>query len=360
MALLKRPLTKETTTIVETNNNNSNGSSGNNKVDTEYETAVKRKKRCSRDDDANNNITSMTASNIKQEDKFSHLPQKKRSLDFGKSNTNEDQDDETLIRETQAALKSLSGSWPEARNNPYRLTEQDENPPPFQNLFEEKQKYEQYSKLTQDETSTYSSLDLLRFHRQKENDQARLNSQDEAPAYEDRKKSAFSQASAFKPPLDVKRNGVIGYNSHVNSSHYATSYGTVDSSTGYLSYPPPPPLPSLPAVSSTHSSLPNTHSHTANSLLATRSPYEDGLKAETLKTESDSSSLKAPEDDKHYTTLQPAGVGSRAASVMQDINRETSSSVSISAADSQVSSTANLIPQPTYSPGSLNRGKCCP
>ncbi|XP_046803154.1 probable serine/threonine-protein kinase tsuA isoform X2 [Lucilia cuprina] len=337
MALLKRPLTKETATIVENNNNN--------KVDTEYETAVKRKKRCSRDDDANNNITTTNVS-IKQEDKLS-LPQKKRTInsntEFAKTNSNEDQDDETLIRETQAALKSLSGSWPEARNNPYRLTEQDENPPQFQNLFEEKQKYENYSKYSTDETSAYSSLDLLRFHRQKENDQARLNTQEE-------KKSAFSQSSAFKPPMDIKRNGVIGYNSHVNSSHYPNSYATAESTSGYLNYPPPslPPPPS----STTH----NTLSHTTASLLASRSPYEDKSTLETLKTENDTTiSHKTLEDDKHYTTLQPAGVGSRAASVMQDINRDTSVSLSVTSAESQVSSTANIIPQPTYSPGSLNR-----
>ncbi|KAM7346603.1 uncharacterized protein ACRADG_006469 isoform 2-T2 [Cochliomyia hominivorax] len=340
MALLKRPLTKETTTtIVETNNNNNNNNSS--KIDTEYETAVKRKKRSSRDDDANNNNNNnnnvISNSTIKHEDKLS-LPQKKRSMDFGKTScNNDDQDDETLIRETQAALKSLSGSWPEARNNPYRLTEQDENPPPFQNLFEEKQK-------------------------QKENDQARLNTQEELPAYEDRKKSAFSQASAFKPPLDIKRNGVIGYN-------YPTSYPTVDSSTGYMSYPPPPthPQATIPPTSliNTSSVMPspitssNTHSLAPHaSLMATRSPYEDRSSMDILKSESDSSSHRAPEDDKHYTTLQPAGVGSRAASVMQDINRETSSTVSVTSADS---STANLIPQPTYSPGSLNRdGNKCP
>ncbi|KNC20824.1 hypothetical protein FF38_11239, partial [Lucilia cuprina] len=343
MALLKRPLTKETATIVENNNNN--------KVDTEYETAVKRKKRCSRDDDANNNITTTNVS-IKQEDKLS-LPQKKRTInsntEFAKTNSNEDQDDETLIRETQAALKSLSGSWPEARNNPYRLTEQDENPPQFQNLFEEKQKYENYSKYSTDETSAYSSLDLLRFHRQKENDQARLNTQEE-------KKSAFSQSSAFKPPMDIKRNGVIGYNSHVNSSHYPNSYATAESTSGYLNYPPPPLPP--PPSSTTH----NTLSHTTASLLASRSPYEDKSTLETLKTENDTTtSHKTLEDDKHYTTLQPAGVGSRAASVMQDINRDTSVSLSVTSAESQVSSTANIIPQPTYSPGSLNRdGNKCP
>ncbi|XP_014255245.2 uncharacterized protein LOC106669907 isoform X2 [Cimex lectularius] len=77
------------------------------------------------------------------------LPQKKRTLiavspsrspakKSSKPNPSlpEEQDDETLIRETEAALKSLSGSWP-ARENNYR--DQDESPA-FENLFEEKKK----------------------------------------------------------------------------------------------------------------------------------------------------------------------------------------------------------------------------
>ncbi|TMW41041.1 hypothetical protein DOY81_013879 [Sarcophaga bullata] len=309
MALLKRPLTKETAAIAE--NNNCNG-----KVDTEYETAVKRKKRCSRDDDANNNNNN----NIKQEEKLC-LPQKKQ---------------------TQAALKSLSGSWPEARNNPYRLPDQDENPPAFQNLFEEKQK-------------------------QKENDQARLNTQEDLISREDHKKSAFSPGSAFKPPLDIKRNGVIGYGAHTNGSHYATAYATPESTTGYMSFAPPPPPPNNlqppppPPPPSSHHQQQQTLSHNTASLLATRSPYDDKSALETLKSEHEATvghknhTLHPDPDDKHYTTLQPAGVGSRAASVMQDINRDQSHVLS-SSSETQVSSTANLIPQPTYSPGSLNRG----
>lgn len=51
-------------------------------------------------------------------------------------------DDETLIRETEAALKSLSGSWPGPRSSFYNrgITEHEERfeSPTFENLFEEK------------------------------------------------------------------------------------------------------------------------------------------------------------------------------------------------------------------------------
>lgn len=56
--------------------------------------------------------------------------------------TDEAVDDETLIRETEAALKSLSGSWPGPRSSFYSrgITEHEDRfeSPTFENLFEEK------------------------------------------------------------------------------------------------------------------------------------------------------------------------------------------------------------------------------
>ena len=56
--------------------------------------------------------------------------------------TDEAVDDETLIRETEAALKSLSGSWPGPRTSFYSrgITEHEDRfeSPTFENLFEEK------------------------------------------------------------------------------------------------------------------------------------------------------------------------------------------------------------------------------
>lgn len=59
------------------------------------------------------------------------LPQKKRKGD---------EDGEALLRETEAALKSLSGSWPGPRASFYTrgLPDAEPPPPPFENLFEEK------------------------------------------------------------------------------------------------------------------------------------------------------------------------------------------------------------------------------
>lgn len=417
MALSKRPLTKETA-LAENNNNNNNNN--HNKTE-EHETAVKRKKRASRDDETANNNNN----NNKSDDKLSMLPQKKRAVSSSNNNNNsnninktnstphdiamlqnsvhssnninitttilhspehtppavvstttppkttaDDQDDETLIRETQAALKSLSGSWPpEARNNLYRLQDQDENPPPFQNLFEEKQK-------------------------QKENDQARINSQhSEHTTLDERKRTtAFSQASAFKPPHDIKRNGLIPYlpgataMTSVASSlppppppHYPI-YSNNDTSAAYLSYQPhaladPSTMSMLPPARPT----PTTHGSNgfdiASQIGATDNKITE-LKptlAGSVPLHKHNETLGAPgvvgaisvggpptlADTKHYTILQPAGVGSRAASVMEDIAREgvvtAVTAVGSNNNNGGVGATVS-VPQPTYSPGSINRG----
>lgn len=340
MALIKRPLTRETA-IAENNNTHS----GNSKHDTDCETAAKRKRlnpsaaeennENNNSNDKNNNHNRLTA-----EDKHANLPQKKRNHLTASDTTNkltEDQDDETLIRETQAALKSLSGSWPETKNNPYRMAEQDEQPPAFQNLFEEKQKYENKHKPIE----FYSTVDFLRFHRQKENDQTRSNIQQEISTdlEESKRQSNFS---AFKPPNDIRRNNIIGY--HGSATPLYPSY-TSSETSAFLSYPP----------INSHIAYP----HDNVSLLTPRSNYDV---MSHLDKSSAQSTRPTRDDTKQYTVLQPAGSGSRAASVLQDINRNSSTSSTV-ASDSQVSSSSTSsslsLLAPSYSPGSINRGKFC-
>lgn len=65
-------------------------------------------------------------------------PIKKKQLSQA-ATADEQVDDETLIRETEAALKSLSGSWPGPRGSAYPRGIPDHNESPtFENLFEEK------------------------------------------------------------------------------------------------------------------------------------------------------------------------------------------------------------------------------
>lgn len=106
------------------------------------DTAAKRRRKSLRDEEVRKQIE-MDAS------KVIPLPQKKRvfaTTNAGSparktiKNSEEPEDDETLIRETEAALKSLSGSWPGPRGSFYQRGNSDEEKyeSSFENLFEEK------------------------------------------------------------------------------------------------------------------------------------------------------------------------------------------------------------------------------
>lgn len=110
------------------------------------ETTVKRRRRSAKGGDQNGDDVS-----AEHDQKQVLLPQKKRAFlsssspgqspakKSSKSNGGPEGnvDNETLIRETEADLKSLSGSWPGPRHAFYRDTE-DRFEPGFENLFDEK------------------------------------------------------------------------------------------------------------------------------------------------------------------------------------------------------------------------------
>ncbi|XP_031779729.1 uncharacterized protein LOC100122454 isoform X3 [Nasonia vitripennis] len=98
------------------------------------------------------------------------LPQKKRvfpnansgspARKASKNNCEEPEDDETLIRETEAALKSLSGSWvPGPRGSFYQRGNSDEDryESNFENLFEEKKDGVKMSPSSMSQSSTTSN-----------------------------------------------------------------------------------------------------------------------------------------------------------------------------------------------------------
>ena len=232
------------------------------------------------------------------------LPQKKRAylgsipgVFKGFKKSSEDQDDETLIRETQAALKSLSGSWADNRDAMYKINEQSDNPS-FQNLFEgNKGKPEEilkqieiskYAKQTRDKEFLLQRQRFEKFHSKplegRSNyhpvDFNELVDESSSEEEEDDKvrklreykngfkfKSQFSQNSAFKP-LESRK----GFNIYSVDPNYYQELGNRDE-----------PLPK---------------------------------------------SLNDAVDSKQYTMLQPAGIGSKAASVLKDIAREGIVSVS--------------------------------
>lgn len=174
----------------------------------------------------------------------------------------DDTDDETLIRETQAALKNLSGNVSDTRSTLYKSNDNDEDYP---NLFDVKETYQDY-----EISSNYNETLLQSIHHGKLNNKRfdHLNSC----------QNIQQKMSAFKPILDGKK---IDYRPPI------TSYDNIS-------------LFSKDASNELHS-FENNHVY--------------------------NKPIDSP-DSKQYTTLQPAGIGSRAASVLKDIVRDGILSVS--------------------------------
>lgn len=375
----------------------------------ENENGIKRKKRSIRQT-INNTIIEDEQISLKDE-KLS-LPQKKRSFlpvtssrnqnninnnnNNNNINTKDDQDDETLIRETQAALKSLSGSWPDARNSLYKINDQDENPS-FQNLFDAKQSVESKLSPAQSTTSNESNskevfrdyngkikADLKNYHKfRKERDsespkysshyhqtpdfnelvddssndlQIDMSDGERSSAKKCKKddypsgpKVPFSATSAFKPPSELRKNGI------------GTPIGPYPAAATFIGgYQPVEQQPQSTVMEQpTVAFVDNTE------------------KSVKIKVEEIPKPIGSP-DSKQYTILQPAGIGSRAASVMQDIAAREGV-VSVSAVSSSSSPGIGVVSSssggptgqpiigsdkmifdrsiPPLSPNSINRGE---
>ncbi|GAB0092655.1 hypothetical protein DMENIID0001_076680 [Sergentomyia squamirostris] len=341
----------------------------------------------------------------REEEERQSFAQKKRALGISQQvplrglqkQNSEDQDDETLIRETQAALKSLSGSWPDSQRNPYRMNEQDENPPAFQNLFEENHQEPHKMSPTamipvnhidshggnnlkdvitvRDKKSDqslarrrppredggdgksrdkyYPSPDFNELVDDSSNDLEIDMSEGDKDDHRQSKprisytlqpgKNSYGSVSAFKPPTTtsdmIRKNGTMP----------PIALGPFPAEATFVGYPEEP--------------QPILHHH---------QEHIQTFVEEKVKKEEDSIKAVGSPDSKQYTILQPAGVGSRAASVMQDIARE--GVVSVAAVSSTSSpglvgvTPTNPLPlgpdragPPSFSPGSINReGSKCP
>jgi hypothetical protein len=249
---------------------------------------------------------------LKSENSGNYLPTK-RTI-HNTSVFEPSQDDENLIRETQAALKSLSGGLANARNYGHKLNEQYENVC-FQNLFDSNRCIKSHDPSTLvDGQYNFESVRI-----KKENVDDIASSPEQCSAFnkhqyktsldfnelvndssnEDdghcvkkslKRKSPFSQQSAFKPiSVDCKKGSFSNYSAYGSQPHAASNY----------------------------QSSANFYNH----------QQQQAASAAPLKDESFSKSMDSP-DSKQYTILQPAGIGSRAASVMKDIAREGVVSVS--------------------------------
>lgn len=138
------------------------------------------------------------------------LPQKKRVLPSSSApspvkkcqkllpNTSSDEGaaDETLIRETEAALKNLSGSWPGPRGSTYQK-KQDENPA-FENLFDEKKSVKLSPSSSSNGSNDVCSLkDVITLREQHEEEELRgrkIKQEDEG------KVKIKHETSQYEPP----------------------------------------------------------------------------------------------------------------------------------------------------------------
>lgn len=348
MAHMKRPPTQESAII---------------DLNIKYEDAenVKRRKRL-RDDDP-----------FKYDEK-SYLPQKKRNYGLyqpmpkNRRTNSEDQDDDALIRETQAALKSLSGSWPDDRTSIYKSNESDENPS-FQNLFEEKCNHRKVSPTTSTTPSNpyanYGSENIggaealrdgLPFREyngkfkptvQKMMQQTKYRAMDASRnVYQthDFNELVDDSSNDQTTPIEMANglaNGMLkeepGYNQNGMRKMNESVYG----GGMYRMMPPAfaqnsafrPLADAKRAVPSAVSGYQQSAIDSVNymnyaatpDLGACNNADKDKYSKpnDAIKDEESTSgkSLDSP-DSKHYTILQPAGVDSKAASAIEDIARE--------------------------------------
>lgn len=309
--------------------------------------------------------------------KNSTLPQKKRAFQASptrspsrknsKLNTSTVEDDEILIRETEAALKSLSGSYTGPR-------EEDKfEQPQFENLFEEKKT----SKITPVNTnSTSSNVDLsnplkdiitLRelqdIKNQKDSkrnvdnklNHAKIKKEDGRNGETARYEPDFNELvddSSNELEIDIseseeKKDEKKDFNSKTFDEKNNNSTLQLSTSSAFrspelrnrvnLDNAAIPLIGPFPA-SATFVGYPGMQSAAQNLQVA-----ETKLKEEKSEVDRQEVGGKTPvgsPDSKQYTILQPAGAGSRAATVMEDIVREGVLSVS---AVSSSSSTSGVV-----------------
>ncbi|XP_059612869.1 myelin transcription factor 1 [Phlebotomus argentipes] len=303
----------------------------------------------------------------REEEERQSFAQKKRALGISQQvplrglqkQNSEDQDDETLIRETQAALKSLSGSWPDSQRNPYRMNDQDENPPTFQNLFEENHQDHKLSPVAQLPSVNHDGGNLkdVITLRDKKGDQMqaprRRMVRDEAGDGKTRDKyypspdfNELVDDSSNDLEIDMSESEKDDQRQCKVRNSYSGKSGPFPAEATFVGYPEEPQL---------------------------HPEHMPTFIDEKIKKEEDTVKSVGSPDSKQYTILQPAGVGSRAASVMQDIAREgvvSVAAVSSTSSPGLVGVSPNApVPAvgteragpPSFSPGSMNReGSKCP
>ncbi|XP_058808292.1 mucin-2, partial [Phymastichus coffea] len=413
----KKTLSNDMDTELTSMNNNNNNN--NNK---------RRRKSAARDDQKSVLAIDDKGLPLPKKRVFSGSPARKAS----KNNSEDPEDDETLIRETEAALKSLSGSWaPTPRGSFYQRGNSDEDryESNFENLFEEKKDGTKMSPSSQPSTMNNdmgSSLkDVIKLRSQHDRKMQQQNAYKQFNGGKMKKEDcdeekklnrsvAYKARSRYDPPdfnelVDESSNELeIDMSDPAVAEQSDKDRGCKSNSTSpkqqnvYSAYQRPyvdglkvnPTSPSYTNVSSAFRP-PNNNEHSKNnngsrttpttippmgpypaaatfvgypsvpqpvpgcsppvddkhnSLLQLKSPKEETINARLneppIKHNNNNSSsnpqIGSPDaNSKQYTILQPAGVGSRAATAIQDITREGVVSVTAVSSTNAATNAAN-------------------
>lgn len=328
------------------------------------------------------------------------LPQKKRVLPISntsspikkspKLTSEEGAPEQTLIRETEAALKNLSGSWPGPRGG---YPNHQEDAPTYENLFDEKKSG---IKMSPSSTSNSSSdnacslKDVITLREQHEHDESsdeksttarskliskhgdKLNKSPkslyQSPDFNELVDDSSNELEIDMSEAAAEKNESIKidqekkndepkprYPSEPSGFHAFTrnpSTGSPFSSNS--AFRPPqsknPPLGPFPAEATFvgYPSEPSTSEEKSKTIIPLK-PTESQVEPQ----------VKSPEGtSKQYTILQPAGHSSRAASTLQEVAREGVRSVPTIAGNSSESSGPKIVPPPpSLSPNSTGRGR---
>ncbi|KAK6626055.1 hypothetical protein RUM43_006359 [Polyplax serrata] len=338
--------------------------------------------------------------------KNSLLPQKKRALHTSPSpsptrktsklnTTSTVEDDEILIRETEAALKSLSGSYTGPR-------EEDKfEQPQFENLFEEKKVNKitavnattapsnvdlsnplkdiitlrelQDKNLKESKRSVDNKLNHAKIKREEAGDSGRNGEKFTGTRYEPDFNELVNDSSN-ELEIDMSESAEETCkkedmkNNNNSSPNTNNSSLTLSSSSAFRSpeirnrvsidnagIPPIGPFP----ASATFVGYPNSGIQTP---IQSPQVMETKPKPEKVELERQDSTVngKTPvgsPDSKQYTILQPAGAGSRAATVMEDIAREGVLSVAaVSSSSNNAGVVTSSMPNVERTPSTPSNG----
>ncbi|XP_044754862.1 myelin transcription factor 1 isoform X2 [Coccinella septempunctata] len=328
------------------------------------------------------------------------LPQKKRALPASSANspakklqkvpsqnssTDESVADENLIRETEAALKNLSGSWPGPRGSSYVKQEE----PAFENLFDEnkanvKMSPSSTSNSSSDNTSSLKDVITLRDQHEEE-----LGDKGGKGRVE---KKIRSDSDCYKPPdfnelVDDSSNEL-----EIDMSESASEKNEVRNDAkpksdkegedlnpktfeGLVKTTQSSPFSSTSAFRPPHatkgSNLVNLGPFPAEATfvgypeaMGVPSPSNEGKVPVLKPAELETTSTKSPEGaNKQYTILQPATLGSRATTTaaLQENQKEGRATAVSGSSTSNPAGKALTVAGGAWSPNSIGReGVKCP